>query len=157
MGGTISTIIFLVGAVILLSLSGGFATNAAVRITKIKNYKKNIKLKRAHDLLSWASVATWVGVAIIITLIVLYLIFGLETAEYTSGFVFKGLVFISIGLVLLVGILSAIAANDIRTSGEKDNDGSFKHAVIAASLSIGTIGLFLIIFMINAFAKNKNK
>ena len=156
MASNIATLIFLVLTIILLSVSGGYATNAAVRVTKIPAYKQNKKLDRAHRLLSGAAVATWIGVALIIFLFILYLIFGVESEAYTGGTVYNLLLLITIGLVILVGILSAIAANDIRTSKINDNKNSFRQSVIAASLNLGVLGLIIIIFIVRSLIKKKN-
>ena len=71
-------IVFFLILVILLAISAGFGTNAAVRITASTNYKTNADLLKAHSKLTWMSVIAWIGVAVIVTAIILIFVFDLE-------------------------------------------------------------------------------
>lgn len=137
--------IVLVATTILLGISGGFSTNAAVRITGIKGYKNDPQLEAAHRLLSGSAVATWIGIPLMIVVIILFatVLEGTGIAKYIA----YGLLFITLILVVLVGILSAMGANDINRSDVNDNNGSFTSAVVAASLALGVIGIVLIVII----------
>ena len=156
MGIFITIIIFAV-AFITLAVAGGYATSAASKVTKIPNWKSNKDLKSAHKYLSIAAVVTWITVALIITLGILYLIFGLETAATFGNLVVYGLLFLSLIAVIIVGILSAIASAKINQAKVKDNKGSRSHAIIAAILAIiAGIGL-LVLVLVRLFSPSKKK
>lgn len=142
-------IFLLVIMIILLITAGVFATKSAVAVKNINNYSSDADLQNAHRNLTGASIGAWVGVALIIIIIGLYLYFASETAGVTGGFFALGLLIFTMLLVLLVGVLSILAARDIGKSSNYAGSGSSAHrdAVIAASVSIGGLGLMLIILI----------
>lgn len=126
----------------ILSVAGYYATDAAVKVTKIPNYKDNKKLKTAHSYLSWAAVITWITVALLLVAGIAYLFLAGETIEVTGSYVVDGFLALSLFSVITIGILSAVGAADINDSGVSDKKNANRQAVIAAILAI--IGFVLI-------------
>jgi len=149
--GLVVNIILFGLSFITLAISGGFSTNAAVRITKIPNYKDNKKLESAHRNLSIAAVITWITVAALVIGIILFLIFGSEetaAAEEETGISFGSIIVyfllgVSLFATIFVGILSAIAAGEINDSGVPNKDLANRQAIIGAVLAI--VGAVLIL------------
>lgn len=143
--------IFLFGlSFIILAISAGFATNAAVRL----GGKTDPDLQTAHRYVTWAAILSWISVALIIGGIIAYVIFGSETVEVTGNWVVYGLLFFTLLLILTVGILSAIAAYNINKTSA-DNSGSYRQSIIAAVLAIIGFVLVLGIILFKAFHKPK--
>ena len=155
--GFIINIFLIIGAIGLLATSGGYSTDAARRVTDITGWDSYPDLKSAHTLLSWSAVATWLGLALVIILLVLYFIYGFETIEITGNVVTYIFLFGLLGLVILIGVLSAVAANKISKANVADNKGSYTQAVIAASLSLGVIGIVIILIIIKEVVKRRLK
>lgn len=158
--GLILNIFFFGTSFAVLSIAGYYATDAAVKVTKIPNYKDNQKLKSAHSYLSWAAVVTWITVALLLIAGILYLFFAWETAEETGGYVIDFFLGISLLAVITVGILSAVGAADVNDSGVSDKKNANRQAVIAAILAIVgfvlIVGLLLYKLLYNP-KKNKQK
>lgn len=71
----IISIIISIVALIILAISGGYATSAAASVTFIDGYDNNEKLKSAHTKLTWAAVITWIVVTLILILSIVFFIF----------------------------------------------------------------------------------
>lgn len=155
--GFVINVIFIVGAIVLLAISGGFSTDAARRITDIPDWDKNTDLKSAHGYLTGAAIATWIGIPLVIVLLILYFVYGSESIEETGKIVTYIFLFILLILVILIGILSAVGASKINSSKVSDDNGSYKQAIIAASLALGVIGIIIILMIIKAVVKHKSK
>ena len=150
-------------AVIVLAISGGFATAAAVSTTYIQGYDTNDTLKTAHSRLTWAAVITWIIIGIIL---VLGIIFIVKLNSESSSFLISAIVYIfllgALAATAAVGILSAMAASEIRSSENNgdftDDKGAHQQATIAAILAIiGFVGLLtvLIITIVRSFMPEK--
>ena len=155
--GLAISIIFFGFTLVTLAIAGYFATAAAVKVTKIDNWDNNDKLRSAHRNLTWAAVITWITIALILVGAILYFIYGLETAAETGKYVAWGLLALSLIAVIFVGILSAIAASDINTSGVSDKKSADRDAVIAAILGIVGSVLIITVLLISVFYKPKKK
>ena len=156
---------------IALAIAGGFATDAARRVGNLSQEGTNDKLKSSHKYLTIASVLCWILVALLLVGFFFAIFFAPEAAaateegeltapKETSSFgniISYLLLFIILAGVIAVGILSAIAAYDIRTSGVSDNNLSYNHAVIAASIAIGVFVLVLIALIVKFTYKPKPK
>ena len=153
--GFIINIVLLLGAIGLLAVSGGYSTDAARRVTDITGWDSYPDLRSAHTLLSWSAVAAWLGLALVIILLVLYFIYGFETIEITGNLVTYLFLFGVLGLVILVGVLSAVAADKINKANVSDNKGAYKQAIIAAVLSLGTLGIIILLAIIKYMIKKK--
>lgn len=138
---------------IILAIAAGFATNAAVRLG---SGNADPELASAHKYLTIVAVISWISVALIIGGIIVYIIFGFETVEVTGKWIIYLLLFFTLGLVLAVGILSAIAAYKIGAS-KADNKGAYRQAIIATVLAIIGFVLVAIILGIRLFYKPKKK
>lgn len=150
--GLVVEIILLVIAGLTYAISGGFATDAARRTANIPGYSSNPKLTSAHKWLTVSAILVWISIALLLVGIVLLIFFAPEeaAAAISTGsdigkYVFYFLIFLILGGVITVGILSAIAANDINKAGIIDDDGAAKQATIAACIAIP---VFVIIFVI---------
>lgn len=155
--GFIINIVLLLGAIVLLGISGGYSTDAAKKVTDITGWDSYPDLRSAHTLLSWSAVVTWIGLGLIILLSILYIIYGLESVEITGNIVTYLLLFGVLGLVILVGILSAVAADKISKANVSDDKGSYRQAIIAASLSLGTLGVIILLAVIKFVVKKKSQ
>lgn len=150
----------LIVAAIALGVAAGFVSSAATKITKTKDWRKDHDLKKAHTYLSWSAAVGWIGLALIVLLVVLYMVFGLETAEEFGGWVVKFFLFLTLVVLLTTGSLAAIGASYINKSPNRDAaraTGSYRDAIIATVLAIiaGVLigGLFLYVM----FHKPKSK
>jgi len=162
--GVFIDILFLGIAFIALAVSGGYATSAATKVGNIPNYSSNPDLDSAHRYLSIAAVVTWITVAAILVLGIVYLIFGSEEATVAgeaTGFSFTnlviyGLLFLALVATIVVGILSAIAAQKIANSKVSNDNGSRHQAIVAAILAL-VAGAGLLIGLIVMFVRPKKK
>lgn len=157
-------IIFLVVAVILLAIAGGFITHTAATLTGLEGYSNNKDLQNAHKYSSWAAVVTWITIALIIVGGVLMIFFFPEEteAEAVSGFSFGKIfvylfIFLAVVGIFVVGILSAITASDISKSGVSDNKLTYRNSIIATVLAILGGVILIIIAGIAFFRKPKVK
>ena len=151
--------IFLFGlSFVSLAIAGGFATNAAVRITGISGWGSNPDLRSAHRYLSISAVICWVTVAVILVLVFLYIFFGLDIGlEILITLVTYGLLFLSLGAIIVVGVFSAIAAQKIADSKVSDNNESRRQSIIAAVLAlVSGVGLLGIIIYRLFFSSDKS-
>ena len=169
--GLAVTVIFLVISGLAYSISAGFATNSAIRVTKIPGYKNNPKLTTAHKYLTIAAVVAWLSITFIVIGIVLTLIFSPEifaasvevdavAPQATSSlgkYALYGLLFLIMAGVITVGILSAIAAADINNAKVQDDDKAARQATIVAAIAIPVFVLILIIVIAIFTYKPKKK
>lgn len=173
--------------VLALVIALGFANTSAAAIPKIttsqKSWKDVPELKSAHSYLTWLSVAGWITIALIITGIVLFFVFGGEFVEGAEeaeqvekkltkkkkggSFMLDAVLFLAGGITITIGIISALAASNLRRAqanadngieaGDKYYSKAYDDAIIAASLGIGTIGLLILVMIIHASAKHAAK
>ena len=175
--------------VLAMVIALGFANTAAAAITKINvtqgSWKKVPELKSAHSYLTWLSVAGWILIALVIVGIVLFFIYGGEVVGAASeassfeqlaakgakkkkgSFMIDAVLFLAAGITITIGILSAIAARNLRKAQSDAANGidptdpayskAYSDTIIAASLGIGTIGLIVLVFIIHAYAKHAAK
>ena len=153
-------IVLLIAAAIGLAIAAGFVADAARRVTTVSKWKDDEHLKKAHTYLSWSATFGWVGLAVLIVLIGLYLFFGLESVEETGGLVTKAFLFLSVALLLATGIFAAIGAAYIGKSpkeSEAKEAKAYQKAITAAVLAI--VGGVLVggLFFYLMFHKPKKK
>ncbi len=143
-----------------LVVTSVFAVKAAVEVTDVDDWDKDDNLKKAHSWLTWASVAGWISVALIITLVVLYLVFGLETAEFTAGLVAKGLLLLTLAVMVVTGSFAAVGASFIdksSKSSEAKSEGAYRDAIIAAVSALLGAAIIGGTFLWKMFHKPKKK
>lgn len=145
-------IVFFIVLTLLLAISAGFGTNAAVRVTGISNYKTNQDLLKAHSKLTWLSVVAWIGVALIITGIILIFVFDLEMA---SNIFIYGLMILVFVLLLIIGIFSAWAASLIASADVTDDNKARRQAIISASLAFFGVALVIFGIIMKVFVGDK--
>ena len=151
----------------LLSLSGAgligasiYAVRGASAITRVPNYKSDDFLSRAHRNLEIAAIVGWITVVILVIIIVLYVLFGLETAAFTGGFFIKIILFLAIVAAFAVGLLAAYALSDMGKSpnlAEAKKEGAHNDAIITSILGFSATGIILIVFIIKFFQRQKVK
>lgn len=152
-------IILLGIAFIAFAISGGFSTNAAVRVKSVPEYNTNKKLQDAHKWLTISAIITWISVALLLGGIIAAAFFapeefaattavGTEATSSVGKYVLYFLLFFVLGGVIAVGILSAIAANDIGSAKVANDNLSRRQAIIAASIAIGVFVLVLIALIV---------
>jgi len=153
--GLVINIILLGIAFITFAIAGGFLTSSATRITDIPEYQaQNPDLVAAHRWASIGAIVTWITIALMLIGIILYIVFALETAAFTSKFFIYALLFLSLIGTIVVGILAALTANDINKSNVTNNNLSYRQAIIAAVLGI-VVFVLLVILLILTFVHKK--
>ena len=166
-------ILFATILLIIWVLSGGFITETSIKLTPYKD--RDSFLNRAYWSAFWASFVTWTLVIISIILVILAIVgvgalFGsgageaVEAGELVEssnasqalkvtnqGISWVAILFLVVALILVsvTGVLSAIAANDIRQSPnytvlDANLQKAYDSAIIAACLCLGSGGLLLI-------------
>jgi hypothetical protein len=142
--------IFLVIAFIVLAVASGFSSNSAVRVAGLPEYSSNTNLQSAHHWLTLASIVGWITVFFLLVAFFLAIFFSPEEVEVgaatgvsTSSYILDILLFLTLVAVLAVGILAAIAANDINKSNVQNNNLSYRNSIVAAVLAI-VVGVFII-------------
>ena len=160
--GTYINLVFFGISFIALSISGGFATDSARRVTGISGWDKNPDLSTAHKYLSIAAVVCWITVAAIIVGGILYIWGTAETIELGSlgwaGYMVYGLLFLSLAATIVVGILSALGAQKIANSKVTNDNNSRRQAIIAAVLALVTaVGLIAALITMFAYHGSKKK
>ena len=147
--------VFLAGLFLFLGLTslavaGGFITHAASDISNIPNYKNDQDLLNAYSKSIWASVITWITVAAILILIIVYIVRRNDKGTFDLVIIYL-FFFISLIMVLIVSILSIITAADINKSSAKEITSAHIQATWAAVLGSLTfvaliIGLVFVIY-----------
>ena len=155
--GLAINLIFCGIAFLTFAISAGFLTDSVRRIGQIPNYSANNHLKNAHYVGTIDAIVSWIVVALLLLAIVLYIIYGSETAEYTGSIFLYFVLLISLGGALTTGIIGAYIAYNINQSGVSDNNGSYKQAIVATVLALITFTLLVILFLIKVFYKPKKK
>jgi amino acid transporter len=155
---------FLVIAGILLIIAAVFAVLGAVEITRVRDYKSDSNLDRAHKWLTWASVVGWIGVFIILLLIILYIYYSAGSTSsgesYSYSFEVRFFLFLTWGTLIACGSLAALGAVDIQNSSkvvEARQKGAQKSAIIATVLALAGGGLIFIAFFVALFRNPSGK
>ena len=146
--------VFLIIAFLTLSIASGFSTNAAIRVAGLSEYSSNDFLKSAHRYLVIASVVGWLTVFFLLVATGLAIFFSPEETEAgavtgvsTSHYIVDIFLVITLLATVAVGILAAIAANDIHKSGVSNNNLSYRNSIVAAVLAI-VVAVFIIAALI---------
>jgi uncharacterized membrane protein len=148
-----SILLFL--AFITLAISSGFITNSSLRITGIKEYDANPDLQTAHTNSVRAAVIGWISVALILALAIGYIVYSQKKSTPINKTVFLVFFIITMIIVIIVGIFSAITAYYINASHVPDNNLSYQQAIIATVTAIVVFVLLLVSLFILLYSKNK--
>lgn len=146
-------VLVVVGIIMIVSLV--YASEGSTALSSVKGYSKNPNTNRAHQYLVWISVIGWLLIVGIIIALICLFIFGIEIVAGFGHWIVIGLLFLTAGLTLTIGIMSAIAAYNIRNSSlyttNNDNTGkkppiqtAYHDTVISASAALGSLGLMII-------------
>lgn len=161
--------VYLIAAVLLFIwvLAGFYITQATIQMRPYRH--SDPAMDRAHTLAFWAGFSTWMLVGIFSILIVLGLVFGMEflaAADAEGGGVTSilGIIFLFISMFVLglVGVLSAMAAVNLRNSPSYKSSNpklaeAHRDCVIAAVLALSAIGLVFVLFIILIVMKVRSK
>ena len=156
MGLAISAVLLAV-AFITFAISAGFLTSATRKITNIPEYGSNKELASAHKFGTIGAVVGWITIAIMVIGFILLLIFGGEILIGFGTEILYFLLFISLVGVIVTGILAALTASDINKAKVSDNKGSYREAIISASIAIPVFVFLLIAIIAKLFYKPKKK
>lgn len=161
-------VIFLI-AIALVALTASYAATAAAHITNIPDWASNPKLASAHKYLAWAASVGWIFIGLVIAVIVLLIIlaitgifdFGLSDIIEASILptILSLINFLMVGVLLTIGILSAIGTYDIDQSGVSSSELTLARskALIATLVSLGVLGLILIYYIVSSVIKSRQK
>ncbi len=156
MGLTISAVLLAI-AFITFAISAGFLTHATVEITNIPEYSSNKDLQNAHHWGKIGSIVAWLSISLMVIGFILLIIFGSEILIGFGTYILYFLLFISLVGVIVTGILAALTASDINKAKVSDNKGSYKSAIISASIAIPVFVFLLIAIIAKLFYKPKKK
>lgn len=152
-----TTIIVLAIVTVSLLFSLFFVTKAASDIG-IKT--QDSRLKEAHKYLTWTSVLSWIMIAVLVVMVIIFVVFGEELVLFIGGWVINGLLFIVIVMVLGIGVMSAIASDNIRKSQTyKDGNAgsSFTDATMGAVIALSTVGILFLLVGFEYIRKKKKE
>lgn len=147
-------------------IAAGFCTDSSRRIGNLPEKETNKDLQNAHHYSIIASVVSWITVAMLLIAlgIFIYLSVIFSEEEYATGtgggfsnMFINGALFLSLAGIITTGIFSILTANDIKKSEVKNNNNSYRNAIIAAVISVITFVAVIIIFIIKLFYKPKSK
>lgn len=155
--GFIGTVIVDVIFIIILSVSGWYITKAWWELSY--NSKNDIRnYIEARKFLRIVTFITWVSVALIITTIVVYCIFGAETVEFTGSIFVKALGFLIIVSVLVEIILTGFSINyEIHGNIKETQPIVFRNTIISLCISGGFLFTYIIWTIIRHHKKTEQK
>jgi uncharacterized membrane protein YidH (DUF202 family) len=133
---------------ILLGIAGGLTAQSANNVRKNIQYDASPELKSARSLLIWSSVLSFVGIAIAVTVLILYFIFGDRVNKGGRRYVILALAIFLFIIGIIAGSLAAAGAARMRRSanyGEAPTDRSAYNSAVAAAvmLLVGFVILFI--------------
>ena len=147
-------ILFVVSAV-LLAVSGGFVARAAAAVESIDGYSGSTQLQKVHKYLSWSAVTAWVGFALIVVLVVIYVVIGGESIEMTGGIISKGLLLLTLAIAVTTGVLAMIGSIEFKGTGQGGE--ALRDSVIATITALGGSLVILGIFLYPMFKKKEDE
>ena len=154
-------IIILVVALILLAIAGGFAAKAASDIKRVTGYANDSRLTSARTFLIWAAVVAFIAVFLILVMVVLYFIYGNRADLRTQKFTLIALMIFTFVMIMISGVLAAIAATRMRGSGlyrgSSAASAAYNWAVAAAVLLLVGVGLLFLIYMFVFFLRKPSR
>jgi hypothetical protein len=154
-------------------ISGGFITQANADLGKYKSNSSNVNT--AYWLTFWAAFVTWTLIGIFIILVILACfgfieIFGavsavaeanpqiVSSSETATGisWVTMGFLLFSLALVVITGVLSAMAASSLN-SGSNPSQQAYSNCIISSCMCLASGGLLLIGTIVYVVIKNNQK
>ena len=161
-------VIFLI-AIVLVALTASYSAAAAAHITDIKDWASNPKLASAHKYLAWAASVGWIFIGLVIAVIVLLIILAI-TGIFDFGLsdiievnilpsILSIINFLMVGVLLTVGILSAIGTYDIDQSGVSSPEVTTARskALTSTLVSLGVLGIVLVYYIGSSLIKRYQK
>jgi len=150
---TISLIFIFIIVIIILVISLTYATDASVAVGQSAARQTDPDLSAAYFYLTWTVSILWIVISLIIIGVIALIIFGPEFLPiFGKTLVYLVLAFMVIAIIV-VGVISSIAAFHINRSPENSTVGSAdEDAIIAAVVSLGSIGLVGVGYAITWYA-----
>lgn len=139
--------ILVVVFVIVLITSLVYITRASVAIEGTND----VDLQKAHSYLAWASGVLWTLIALAIIGSIALVVFGPEFLPLLGKTTVYIFLFLVVAVVIAIGVIAAIGASYIAQSSQLSKDAiraAYDDCIIAAVLTLGTIGLTLLGFYI---------
>lgn len=127
---------------LLLITTAVFSSIAASDVSRVTTSQ----IHTAFIHLVWASVISWISVALVALAVVLYFVYGGETISFTGNAVLLTLLGFIVIMLIITGILDAIAASNLH--GQPNVGAAYRNAIIAAVTSLGGVGLIIIMLIV---------
>ena len=145
----ITDIIVQIIALILLLMASIFSIISANNLTKVSSYSTDRKLQTAHNLLAWSAGIAMFGFLLVIVLMILSFV-NKDNFSKGSGKLFAiAIASITIIIAIISGIMTAIAATNIRSSQSFGTAGSIGGSYNLAIIStLFTLVFFTILYAI---------
>jgi len=148
-------IIILSVAVILILMTGIFDLLAMSSVSREPLITTDPFLRSARNYLMWASVVAFIGLFLIFVLLVLTFVYGRNKGS--SKFVTGSLGLFTFIIIIISGVLSIIAATRISSSQPTLSLNSYNYAIGASILSIGGLGMLILIYLFVFFLRKPKK
>lgn len=139
-----SHIVFEIGLAVILAISAGYASHASIDLTQ-----NDSESRSAHKILVVCSIISWVTVIATVLAFVGQILFPEEIeASPILRKASRGLMYVILIILLVVGILMAIASAQIRGSPDYgSNKSEYKFASTGAIIALivaGTVGVLYV-------------
>ena len=140
-----------------------YVTKAVDDIESIDDYQDNDDLSKAHEYLLWTSIACWITLGLLVIGVILLFVYGSEFAYAGGGWISNGILLFLIAMCITVGVIAAVAAGRIFSSGESGSGAgqtAYSDTIIAAVISLSLVGILFIgwiIYMLVRRSKAKKK
>ena len=152
---TILELILLIIAGILILIAAILATVAANNLSKVSGFSSDAKLVSARNWLVAAYVSGWIGVALVVILIIIYIVqvsrSGDHAEDLSSHWYIRGIEILIIVAALAAGIFAAVASSEVRSSGLFNSTERFnvnRDSTASAAFSLISAVIFFFIFII---------
>lgn len=144
--------IFLIGlCLIFLGIACWYSVYAAINTKKSSYYNKDKNLRDAHKYLTYSSIISAIGGALLIILTIVYFSLAGETLITPIGKVALGGLLAGFLIILIItGIFNALALDRLRESANYNKDSHAKKALTDTVLSVSS-GLGSVIFTVTVF------
>jgi MFS family permease len=155
-------ILFIIGMIILV-VAGIFAALAAGQVNKIDGHETQSKLRTAKSWSIWSAVVAFIGVAMVMILLAIYIYQHTQGEHHRKNLsangIFRFVIIVSAITATVAGLFAVISALDMHNTEDDDlaqsakDNGGHRNAVIAAVLSFVAAGFFVAAFIIALFNK----
>lgn len=151
----IADIIILGLAILLYGFSGGFLAKAAYSLGQDPQISTDVQLSSARTYLIFGSVLSFITLFLVVIILVLHYHYGERADSGTPKYILLGLTFLTLILIFVAGIIAAIGASKMKSSGSySSNDHSaYGFSITSAIFLFGSI-ILLLIYMVILFLRH---